>query len=193
LRAFEARSLTASWEAARRTPSAAEWARARESLREARALDPAHPAYAEEIGNLYGTRALRLAPGDSLAADYARQALPYHRDAARLRPSASYSWANIALMKARLPEADAEFETALRNAVRLGPWEPEVQLAVADAGLSLWDRLSPAARGTVRDNLARTLKWQDAKAFALARRTGRLQVLCGLPEVARTPLATACI
>jgi len=193
LRAFEARSLVAGWEASRRAPSAPEWARARESLREARALDPAHPAYAEEIGGLYGTRALRLPPADSIAADYARQALQYHREAVRLRPSASYSWANIALMKARLPEADAELETALRNAALLGPWEPEVQIAVAEAGLSLWDRLSPPTRTAVRGTLARAVQWQDAKVFALARKTGLLGVLCGLPEVARSPLATACI
>lgn len=193
MRAFEARSLAASWETRRIQPSTAEWTRARESLREARALDPKHPAYAEQIGGLYGTRALRLPPADPTAADYARQALDYHREAVRLRPSASYSWANIALMKARLPETDAEFETALRNAAVLGPWEPEVQVAIAEAGLYLWDRLSPAARSAVRETLVRTVRWQDARLFAIARKAGRLQVLCGLPEVARSPLATACI
>lgn len=128
-----------------------------------------------------------------MAKDYARQGLEYHREAVRLRPGAPYSWANIALMKARLPEPDAEFEAALRNAALLGPWEPEVQIAVAEAGLSLWDRLSPPARGAVRDTLARAVRWQDAKLFALARSAGRLDVLCAVPEVARSPLATGCI
>jgi len=174
-------------------PAASEWTRARASLREARALNPAQPAYAEEIGALYGGRALRLPLADPMARDYARQALEYHREAVRLRPGAPYSWANIALLKGRLPEPDAEFEGALRNAALLGPWEPEVQIAVAEAGLSLWDRLSPPARSAVRDMLTRTVRWQDAKLFALARRVGRLDVLCAAPEVARSPLATACI
>jgi hypothetical protein len=128
-----------------------------------------------------------------VAGDYARQGLEYHREAVRLRPGAPYSWASIALLKGRLPEPDAEFEAALRNAARLGPWEPEVQIAVAESGLSLWDRLSPPARSAVRDTLARALRWQDAKLFALARSAGRLDVLCGVPEVARSPLATSCI
>jgi hypothetical protein len=182
-----------SWETSRRPPSTADWTRARERLREARALDPGHPAYAEEIGRLYHGRALRLPPIDSVAKDYARQGLEYHRQAARLRPSASHSWANIALLKARLPEPDAEFEAALRNAVLLGPWEPDVQLAVAEAGFLRWADLSPPARAAVRETAARALSSQDAPLFALARRIGRLGVLCAMPGVGRSPLATACI
>jgi hypothetical protein len=128
-----------------------------------------------------------------MAREFARQGLEYHREAVRLRPGAPYSWANLALLKSRLPEPDAELETALRNAALLGPWEPEVQIAVAESGLVLWDRLSPLARGTVRDTLARAVRWQDAQVFAIARKAGRLDVLCGLPEAARSPLATACI
>lgn len=193
LRAFEARNLVNGWELSRRAPSTADWTSARARLSEARALDPGHPAYVEDIGRLYLGRALQLPPAEALAKDYARQGLEYLRPAVKLRPSASYSWANIALLKARAGEADPEFEAALRNAALLGPWEPEVQLTIAEAGLAQWARLSPAARSAVRDTLARTLRWQDKSLFALARRTGRLDVLCALPEVARSPLATACI
>lgn len=167
--------------------------RARARLSEARALDPGHPAYAEETGRLHLVRALQLPPAETLAKDYARQALEYHREAVRLRPGASHSWANIALLKARLPEADAEFEAALRNAAQLGPWEPDVQLAVAEAGLTQWARLTPTARAAVRDTVARALRWQDAEIHALARRAGRLGVVCALPEAARSKFATACI
>jgi hypothetical protein len=193
LRAFEARGLIRGWESSRKPPSTADWTLARERLREARALDPDHPAYAEEIGRLYHGRALLLRPGDSLAKEYARQALVYHREAARLRPSASHSWANIALLKARLPEPDAEFEAALRNAALLGPWEPDVQLAVAEAGFLHWASLAPGTRAAVRDTAARALSAQDEGLFALARRIGRLGVLCAMPGVGRSRLATACI
>jgi len=193
LRAFEARNLIQGWELQRRAPSTADWTRARARLSEARALDPGHPAYAEETGRLYLARALQLPPAEALARDYARQGLEYHRAAVRLRPGASHSWANIALLKGRLPEADAEFEAALRNAALLGPWEPDVQLVVVEAGFTQWARLTPAARTAVRETAARALRWQDAQIFTLARRTGRLDVLCAAPEVARSPLATACI
>jgi hypothetical protein len=134
-----------------------------------------------------------LPAGDSVAKDYARQGLEYHREAARLRPSASHSWANIALLKARLPEPDAEYESALGNAALLGPWEPDVQLAVLEAGLAHWSRLAPPAQAAVRETVARALAWQDAQVFALARRMGRLEVLCAMPGIARSPLARACI
>jgi len=138
-------------------------------------------------------RIFRLPAADATAGEYARQALEYHRQAVRLRPSASYSWASIALLKAILPEPDAEFQAALRNAALLGPWEPEVQIAVAEAGLSRWDQLSPPTRTAVRGTLARAVQWQDAKLFAIARKTGQLPVLCGLPEATRSPLVRACI
>jgi len=162
-------------------------------LREARALDPWQPAYAEEIGRLYHLRALALVHTDPLAQDYARQGLEYQREAARRRPSSPHTWANIALLKGRLPEADAEFEASVRNAAALGPWEPEVQIAVAEAGLVHWTRLSPETRTAVRANLERTLRWQDAKLFELARGTGQLGLVCALPGVARSKRAVACI
>ncbi|HLX81367.1 MAG TPA: hypothetical protein VKS43_12380 [Burkholderiales bacterium] len=45
----------------------------------------------------------------------------------------------------------------------------------------------------MRANLARGLRWQDRELFDLARRLARLDVLCTVPGVARSPRATACI
>jgi predicted Zn-dependent protease len=193
LRGFEVRVLVNSWEAKRRQPSVEEWNFARSRLNEARELDPGQPNYLEDIARLYEYRALPLKPNDALAQGYLRQALDYQREAVQRRPGSPYTWANIALLKARLPEPDREFETALRNAARLGPWEPEVQIALADAGFRQWDALSPETRAALRANAARALRWQDAKLFEIARRTGRLDVLCGAPGVQRSKLARACI
>lgn len=111
----------------------------------------------------------------------------------RLRPGSPYTWSNIALLKARLHQPDREFESALRNAALLGPWEPEVQIALADAGFRHWNALAPETRAALRANTVRALRWQDAKLFELARRTGRLDELCATPGVERSPLARACI
>lgn len=92
-----------------------------------------------------------------------------------------------------MPEPGREFEGALRNAARLGPWEPVVQIALAEAGFRHWNALAPETRAVLRANAARALRRQDAKLFELARRTGRLDVLCGVPGVERSPLARACI
>lgn len=193
LRAFEARVLFKSLEAKRRQPSAEEWAAARSRLQEARDLDPGQPNYLEDIARLHELRALPLKAGDALAQSDLREALDYQREALRRRPGSPYTWASIALLKARLPEPDREFETALRNAALLGPWEPEVQIALADAGFRHWNTLAPESRAAMRANAARALRQQDARLFELARRIGRLDVLCAVPGVQRSSLARACI
>jgi len=193
LRGFEARVLVKSWEAKRRQPSVEEWTYVRRRLREARDLDPGQPNYLEDIARLYELRALPLKSGDALAQGYLRQALEYQREALRRRPGSPYTWSNIALLNARLPEPGREFESALRNAALLGPWEPGVQIALAEIGLRHWDALAPETRAAMRANVARALRRQDAKLFELARRTGRLDVLCAAPGVEKSTLARACI
>ena len=183
LRAVEARMLFKSWETKRRQPAAEEWTLVRSLLQEARDLDPGQPNYPEDIARLYQFR----------AQEDLRQALALQKQAARLRPGSPYTWSNIALLKARLRETDSEFESALRNAALLGPWEPEVQLALAEAGFRHWNTLGPETRAAMRGNATRALRWQDAKLFTLARQTGRLDVLCALPGVQRSPLSRACI
>lgn len=175
LRAFEARMLVKSW--ASRQPAQEELNLAHALLREARALDPGQPNYLEDIARLREPR----------------EALELQRQAARLRPGSPYTWASIALLKARLPEPDLEFQAALRNAALLGPWEPEVQLALADAGYQHWGALAPETRAAMNANALRTLHRQDAKLFDLARRRGRLEVLCAVRGIERSQLARACI
>jgi len=162
-------------------------------LREAHERDPRQPNYLEDLARLYEYRALPLSAGDPLAQEYLRRALEYQREAIRRRPGSPYTWANIALLKTQLSEPDREFEIALRNAARLGPWEPQVQITLADTGLRNWNTLAPETRAALRANVTRALRWQDAKLFELARRTGRLNVLCASPGVQRSPLARACI
>lgn len=182
-----------SWDSNRRPAPAAEWARARESLRAAHALDPRQPAYLEDLARLYEERARGLPAGDALAREYLREALGLQRRALARRPGSPYTWANVAQLKARLAEADDEFERALRNAARLGPWEPDVQLALADASFSRWGSLSPDTREAMRANAGRALDRQDDRLFEIARRTGQLAFVCSLPGVHRSRRASACI
>ena len=191
LRAFEARQFIRTWENRSTAAPAADWEHARDALLQARELDARHPGYLEDLALLYEYRGLRAAPGPARE-DFAR-ALDFLRAEAARRPSSSYTWAGIALLKARMGTPDAEYETALRNAMALGPWEPPVQLAVADAGLRYWNRLAPDTSAALRANLTRSLRWQDRGIFDLARRLGRLDVICATPGVSRSPLARSCI
>ena len=193
LRAFEARMLFRSWESVRRSPSTEELELTESRLQEAHTLDPGQPNYLEDIARLDELRALALASGDALAGEYLRRALGYERQAVRLRPGSPYTWANVAVLKSRLFEIDREFEAALRNAALLGPWEPEIQITLADLGLRHWNALTPETRAPLRANFVRALHWQSARMFELAKRNGRLDVLCAVPGIARYPLARACI
>lgn len=190
---FDARSLMRSWDLGKRPAPAAEWTRARESLRAAHALDPRQPAYLEDLARLYEERARRLPAGDPLASEFLREALDLQRRALARRPGSPYTWSNVALLKSRLGEADGEFERALRNAAMLGPWEPDVQIALADASFGRWNTLSPEAREAMRASAGRALTGPDARLFEVARRAGRLDLVCSLPGVARSKHAAACI
>ena len=190
---FEARVAHNGWEATRRPPTGEEWTVARNLLGDAQALDPGHPAYREDIARLYELRASPRKAGDAPTRDDLREALAYQRQAARLRPSSAYTWASIARIKARLPEPDREFEAALRNAALLGPWEPGVQLAIAEAGFRHWGTLTAETRVALSANALRALRRQDAKLFEIARRHGRLAALCSMRGVERSRLARACI
>lgn len=193
LYAFEARDLLRAWETRRAPAPRAEWENAQARLLEAHALDPRHPGYLEDLARLHEYRALRSPDGRAQALEDFRRTLDYLRAEAARRPSSSYTWAGIALTKARLDAPDAEYETALRTAMTLGPWEPAVQLAAADAGLRHWQRLAPDTQSALKANLGRAMRWNDKAIFELARQLGRLDVVCTAPGVARSRLASACI
>jgi hypothetical protein len=106
------------------------------------------------------------------------QALEYFRQSAALRPTSPYTWANILLAKYRLGQADDEFLGAMRNALAFGPWEPAVQLIVADTALGAWDRLDEGLRASVTENLRRaTLRQSDGLA-RIATFHRRVDLIC---------------
>lgn len=190
---FQGRSAIRTWDKQRLVPAADAWGLGHERLQHARILDAANPAIAEDIARLYELRAIaNPATGPAANADF-RLALEYLRASARARPGSPYTWANIALVKSRLGQRDEEFLRAIRQAAAFGPWEPEVQLLVAEIGLREWDRLPEAARTSVRSAIARGLKRQDEKLFDFALRFSRLDVLCATPGVHRARRALRCI
>ena len=169
------------------------WTHGRNGLERAIALDSRNPNHHENLARWYERAALRMPARNPAAEGYLGQALAHLRTALVARPGSPYTWSNIALLKARLPEPDREFESALRNAALLGPWEPEVQIALADAGFQHWGALGPETRIALNANALRAMRRQDTKLFDLARQRGRLDVLCAVRGVERSRLARACI
>ena len=124
-------------------------------LRRAGAVDPGDPDIAAGLGQTrlllaaQTTGAPRLALLDAALRDYRR--------ATALRPNSPYLWA--ALMstlyaRARLqplsPSQGAELAQALRRAVRLGPWEPDVLLEVVSVGPAVYAVLDASARAALQ-------------------------------------------
>lgn len=160
-----ARLVLSSSTQAKRPPEAGELAEARASLREALRFEPSNPMFVEQRARLDEMRALV----ESLAG---------WREAARMRPGSPYAWASIALLKLRLGQMDAEFYGALERAAQLGPWEPPVQIAIADAGLAAWRRLTPPAKTLVIAALERALLRQAPELRRIAAAHGTLTLVC---------------
>jgi Tfp pilus assembly protein PilF len=131
LAAFSARQQLARLDMRREVPTPADWQQAQGELQRALALDPDNPALAEALARWYERYTLRLPRSSALRAAYLEQSAAYLRQALVARPGSPHAWTNLALVKLRLGQFDAEFQTALGNARRLGPREPEVQAALA--------------------------------------------------------------
>jgi hypothetical protein len=187
--AFQGRALIRTWDSERRTYSTDDWAVAQSRLENALDLNPGDPGVAEDLGRLHELRALN---GVASTAELHR-ALHYFRIGAVARPTSPYTWANIAFTQSRIGILDANFYRAIENAAFLGPWEPEVQLALADIGFRYWDRVPQATRTTIHQAMRRGLKRQDKKLFELAAGYRRLDVMCATPEVYRSKLALRCV
>ena len=117
----------------------------------------------------------------------------YLRRSLRERPTSPYTWANLAFVKSRLGALDDEFYLSIRNAATLGPWEPEVQLLLADIGFRYWNRMPKPAQEIVHGAIRRGLRRQDEKLFDLAARYGRVDVLCSTPGITASRRAVRCI
>ena len=159
------------------------------SVREALTLEPSNPLFVEQSARLQELRALGLPRGERTVRDALRQSLAQYRAAAAMRPGSPYVWASIATLKLRLNDMDFEFYGALERAGRLGPWEPQVQIAIVDVGLAAWEWLARPARDMVLGALERGLLRQAPEIRRIAAVHGTLQQVCAeagnrLPRVA---------
>ena len=107
---------------------------------------PNNPEYREYLARLYFLSAIDVYNKDNnnLKAFRADLVNAYiqHKTALKHRPQWPYSWANLALIKAHLQQYDNEFENAIINAEKFGPWEIASNQAIAMAGLTGWNSIS---------------------------------------------------
>lgn len=190
--AFPARQRLAQLDARGELPTPDDWRRAQEQLRRALELDPHNPAHSETLARWHERYTLRLPRSSSVASAYLGQSAAHLRAALAARPGSPYTWANLAQVKLRLTQFDAEFEAAFENAWRLGPWEPEVQFALARIAFEAPARLGPGAREAARGAMANAARSHSKALFELARRHGGMPMLCGVPGIAVSFRAAEC-
>ncbi len=163
------------------------------SLREALLFEPSNPHFIEQSARLQELRALGLPPRDPASREGLRQSLAQYREAAAMRPGSPYVWASIAMLKVRLNDMDFEFYGALERAGRLGPWEPQVQIAMIDIGLATWAWLARPGRDLVLGALERGLLRQAPEIGRIAAIHGSLPQVCAETGVRSPRSAALCV
>lgn len=156
------RNEMAAWTSSAVSPDASKLDNVARALVVAQWIAPDNPDHYEDMARLELVRA-------GLSGVAARTGLAPIRQAIALRPASAYSWAILLRLKNELGEHDAEFRRSLERTVTLGPWEPNLQLVVAEAGWSAWAELPDAEREMVRENQVRGMKRQAAAMLAIAQ------------------------
>jgi len=174
---MRARFQVASWAQKGTVPSHEQWQRAVDALGAALKLAPEDPSLYDHLGAAYELASAAFDPKGQWNV-YTEFALLHFQLAATLRPTSPYSWASVAMMKYRLGRVDEDLFKALTLAMRLGPWEPQVQLMASELGLALWERLDEEQRGQIRENWRRTAVRQADQLWKLAVARKRVDILC---------------
>ena len=156
-------------------------------------LEPSNPHYVEQVARLRELQALRLEARDPTKREALRQSLAQYREAAAMRPGSPYVWANIAMLKTRLNDMDFEFYGALERAGRLGPWEPQVQIAMVDIGMATWGWLAKPGREWVLGAMERGLLRQAPEIKRIAVVHGNLPRICNDVGGSSPRIADLCI
>lgn len=184
---------TAAGPPANAAPRADAIASALASMRQALAFEPSNPHFVEQAARLQELRVLGLQSRDPALRDGLRQSLARYREAAAMRPGSPYVWASIAMLKVRLNDMDFEFYGALERAGRLGPWEPQVQIAMIDVGLATWAWLARPGRDLVLGALERGLLRQAPEIKRIAAVHGSLPQVCAEAGVRSPRTAALCV
>ncbi len=158
-----------------------------ESFLLAQHLDPANPGLAEQLGGVYALD-VREEGADNTIHRQWQKSLAQYSKAVVMRPTSPYSWANRAWTKYYLGEVDDHFYQALVNAIRLGPWEPEVQFVVADLGFALWDKMPVELRPEVLALAQNAQNRYPGQIALIAKKRGRLAEVCHFEKLASTPI-----
>jgi predicted Zn-dependent protease len=167
------------WTESGAPPSLQTWAWVHDDLVRATERAPDSPSAIELLGILDGQRK------DST--EYQAEALVALKKALKLRPTSPYTWANVIEVMYVQGDTGEIFERSLVRAIKLGPWEPAVQRAVAYYGLAVWNEVKPATQEAIETAVSNGMRQNPKEMLQIAERRGRLAIACRwLPDEPRT-------
>lgn len=157
------------WSSSARRPDVSAVNSVSNALDVARLIAPDNPDHYENMARLALVRSGMPGTSESERNLHLAHGLEQIHKAIVLRPASPYSWGIMLLLKRERAEYDSEFCRSLERAVTLGPWEPTVQLIVADVGISAWAALPSAEQEMLRGNLVRGVKRQAKQMISIFR------------------------
>jgi hypothetical protein len=171
--AYDASIEIGTWAAAGKQPGVQTWQWVHTDLERAAQILPRDPIVQELLGVLLG--------GRYDAPELIRSSENHFIAALTARPTSGYTWANLVEVRYQQGRTDAQFESALRNAARFGPSEPEVQRTIANLGLAVFDEVAPETRIAIEAAIAAGMRRNAPEIMQISERRGRLDVACRHP------------
>lgn len=151
------------------------WEQAHRYLRLAHQLAPFDPTVLEELGRIHQYRVVQEAEGVPPSEPELGKSLAYYRQSLALRPAWPYGWMGIMLLKITENQFDEDFAVAMKRAAALGPWEPGIQMGIAEDGLAVRDRLPEELRKLVMDTVEKGLQRESQYIMAVAEQYGLIE------------------
>lgn len=150
-----ARAWLEEWEKQGVASDPDQWQAAADRLLLAHRLSVLDADVSADLGRLMEWRSWQERPGGSGFNASRSLAGDFYREAIERRPSWGYVWAHYAENLFLQGVTGAEFQTALRRAITLAPWEPGVQRKIAWMGMAAWEQLPGDLQQTVKEMIAR--------------------------------------
>ena len=172
------------WQESNEVPDVRMWKWAHEALYRAVLLDTNNAQYRNDLGRLYEFTVIKMTEHPSQIEPLLGIALEQFRATVEQRPSWAMAWANLAFIKHRLGQPDAECLHALDQANRLGASVPSVQQIIAEVAVANWLALSVPQRREMLATIETGLNSQRQRTIAkIIRHYGMDAYFCKILNV----------
>ena len=160
-----------------------DWDKIQINLSDAIKLDPGNPELHEYLALAIESN---LKSENNLSETSGLKALAHYKKSISLRPVWPHAWISLAVLKYRLGQIDDEYYDALKNAERLGPWEPVVQRFIVDIGLHGWPNFPKSNRlftlKMISNAMEHIEKSHSVNVLNIATAHGYLNIVCLLNQ-----------